>query len=227
LPEVLTVDLPKDPSQFVSILTQMNDFNVLKITEEDLTRGQMYLQQKKRTELEKNNTNLEDFLKQLDIKIKIKKADQVTIPRISQLVLKTNQFNLTTKRYQEEDIHKFSQDESVLVGCAQIEDKFGDNGITGVFILKKESPLEWEIDTFLLSCRVMGRGVEDGILGHLLQKAKAEGVKKIKARYIPTKKNKPCEGFLSCYGFKQEGDHHVFQLDDQIKIPHHLVVSEE
>lgn len=227
LPEVLTVDIPKDPSQFVSILTQMNDFNVLKITEEDLTRGQMYLQQKKRIELEKNATNLDDFLKQLDIKIKIKKADQFTIPRISQLTIKTNQFNLTTKRYQEEDIHKFSQNDSVLIGCAQIEDKFGDNGLTGVFIIKKESPLEWEIDTFLLSCRVMGRGVENGMLGYLLQKAKNEGVKKIKGIYIPTKKNKPCEGFLSCYGFKQEGDYHVFRLDDQIKIPPYLVVSEE
>jgi len=187
----------------------------------------MYLQQKKRIELEKNATNLDDFLKQLDIKIKIKKADQFTIPRISQLTIKTNQFNLTTKRYQEEDIHKFSQNDSVLIGCAQIEDKFGDNGITGVFILKKENPLEWEIDTFLLSCRVMGRGVENGMLGYLLQKAKNEGVKKIKGIYIPTKKNKPCEGFLSCYGFKQEGDYHVFRLDDQIKIPPYLVVSEE
>ena len=227
LPEVLTVDLPKDPSQFVSILAQMNDFNILSMTEEDLMRGQMYLQHKKRIELEKTATNLDDFLKDLDIKIKIKKADKFTIPRISQLTLKTNQFNLTTKRYQEEDIRNFSQNDSMIVGCAQVEDKFGDNGITGVFIIKKENSSEWEIDTFLLSCRVMGREVEAGILGYLLQKAKNENVKKVKGKYVPTKKNKPCESFLSNNGFKQDGQNYVFQLEDQIKIPQHLVVSEE
>ena len=124
-----------------------------------MQRGPNVSTTEKRTELEKTVTNLEDFLSQLDIRIKIKKADQFTIPRIAQLILKTNQFNLTTRRYKEEDIKKFSQDKNMLVGCAQVEDKFGDNGITGAFIVTKDNPSEWTIDTFLLSCRVMGRGV--------------------------------------------------------------------
>ena len=124
----------------------------------------MYLEQRKRTELKTQVGNLEDFLKQLNISVKIKNADDFTIPRISQLTLKTNQFNLTTRRYQEEDIRKFSQDKDKIVECVQIQDKFGDNGITGLYIINKDNKQQWTIDTFLLSCRVIGRGVEDGIL---------------------------------------------------------------
>ena len=224
LPEVLTIDLPKDFSKYAAILSSMNDFNVLKITDEDAKRGDMYVQQKKRQELEKTAPNMEDFLKQLDIKILIRMADQFTIPRISQLTLKTNQFNLTTRRYQEEDIRKFSQDKDMVIGCAQVEDKFGDNGITGVFIIRKDNQAEWTIDVFLLSCRVMGRGVEEGMLGYILQKAKTEGVTKVKGMYIPTAKNKPCENFLSSYGFKKERDYWVYYLDTQVKIPPHLTI---
>jgi FkbH-like protein len=223
IPEVLTVDLPNDPSLYAPTLMHLNEFNTLTITKEDEKRGHMYVQQRKRNELEKTVSNLDDFLSQLGIRIKIKKADQFTIPRITQLISKTNQFNLTTRRYQEEDIRKFSQDKDMLIGCAQIEDKFGDNGITGAFILRKDnSPAEWIIDTFLLSCRVMGRGVEDAIMGFILNEAKKEGVTKIKGQYIPTKKNKPCEEFLSKSGFKREGEYWIYSSDTPPKIPKYL-----
>ena len=227
MPEVLVVNLPQDPSLYAQALTSLNDFNALQITDEDLSRGKMYLEQKARKELGISVTNLDEFLKQLNIKITMKGADQFTIPRISQLTLKTNQFNLTTKRYQEEDIVKFSQDDTKLVGCVKVEDKFGDNGITSVFIVDKESDSEWNIDTFLLSCRVMGRGVEDAILGHILQKAKSEGVKKVKGMYIPTKKNMPCEHFLSNCGFSKEGEFWSYSLDKSVKMPDHLKVVTE
>lgn len=217
LPEVLTVDLPNDPAQFTTILKEINDFNVLNITEEDKKRGQMYLQQRKITELQKTSQNIDDFLKQLNINVIIKKADEFTIPRISQLTLKTNQFNLTTKRYQEEDIRKFSQDNKKLVGCARVTDKFGDNGITGAFIINKDNNIEWSIDTFLLSCRVMGRGVENGILDHIIKIAKNEGIQKIRGWYMPTTKNKPSENFLHDYGFNKDGDSWVLQINNSIK----------
>ena len=105
----------------------MKEFNVLKITDEDAKRGQMYVQQKNRQEFERSVTNLDEFLKKLKLKVKIKEADKFSIPRISQLTLKTNQFNLTTKRYQEEDIKNFVEDENIEAGYAQVEDKFGDN----------------------------------------------------------------------------------------------------
>lgn len=222
LPAVLTVDLPGDSALYAPTLASMSDFNVLKITEEDQKRGEMYLQQRKRNDLEKNTASLDDFLSQLDIKIKIKNADKFTIPRISQLTLKTNQFNLTTHRYQEEEITKFSQDKSMLVGSAQVEDKFGDNGITGTFIVMKNDSKEWTVDTFLLSCRVMGRKVEDAMMSHIINQGKKEGAKKIKAKYIPTQKNRPCETFLADYGFKQNGEYWEYDTSSTVKMPSHI-----
>jgi len=226
IPDVFVVDLPPDPANYTQTLLSMNIFDVQKITEEDVNRGKMYLQQRKRSELKNEIGNFQEFLKQLNIRVKIKKADDFTIPRISQLTLKTNQFNLTTHRYQEEDIRNFSKTPNKIVGCAQVEDKFGDNGITGVYIVNKDSSNEWTIDTFLLSCRIIGRGVEEGILNHIIEKARKEGVKKIKAQYIPTKKNKPTENFLPSYGFKKVGDFWVYMVDEPIRKAIHLVVVE-
>lgn len=227
IPQILTVDLPQDPSQYAQTVKKMNEFSVLNVTDEDAQRGKMYLEQRKRSDLEKSAPDLESFLKHLDLKVLIKNANEFTIPRISQLTLKTNQFNLTTKRYQESDIKKFSEDNKYLVGCAQVEDKFGDNGITGVFIVRKEDPKEWFIDTFLLSCRVMGREVEKGILGHIINKAKQNGIERIKAQFIPSKKNKPIESFLPNCGFQKDGDFWVYQLESQFTIPDCLVVRVE
>ena len=137
-PEVLTVNLFGDPSQFSTILKELNDFNVLQRTAEDKKRGEMYSQQRERKNLERNVSNLNDFLNELDIRVKIKKSNDFLIPRISQLTLKTNQFNLTTRRYQEEEIRNLSNDTNFSVGCAQVLDKFGDNGVTGVYIVKKK-----------------------------------------------------------------------------------------
>ena len=162
----------------------------------------MYVEQRKRNELAKSVPDLEGFLKELGLKITIIGANEFTIPRISQLTLKTNQFNLTTKRYQESDIKQLSNDDKYLIGCAKVEDKFGDNGITAVFIIRKEAR-DWFIDTFLLSCRVMGREVEKAILGYIINKAKENGVEKIIAQFIPSEKNKPIEQFLPNCGFQK------------------------
>lgn len=217
LPQVTTVDLPKDPVQYAIILRSMNEFNVLVITSEDSKRSQMYVEQRKRKEFESEVSNLDDFLKQLEIKIVMKNVNESTIPRISQLTLKTNQFNLSTKRYQEDEIRRFVKDDKFLVGCTQVEDKFGDNGITGAYIVKKDNQKEWTIDTFLLSCRVMGREVEKGMMGHIIEQAKKEGVVKLKSRYTPTEKNKPCENFLKDCGFQKEGDAWSYSLNQPFK----------
>ena len=217
LPQVTTVDLPKDPVQYATILRSMNEFNVLVITSEDSKRNQMYVEQRKRKEFESKVSNLDDFLKQLDIKIVMKNVNESTIPRISQLTLKTNQFNLSTKRYQEDEIRKLVRDNKFLVGCAQVEDKFGDNGITGAYIVKKDNQKVWTIDTFLLSCRVMGREVEKVIMNQIIEQAKKEGVVKLKSIYIPTEKNKPCENFLKDCGFQKEGNEWSYSLNQSFK----------
>jgi len=225
-PEVLTIELPKDPSQYSSILKELNDFNVLQRTDEDTKRGEMYAQQRERNELKQSISNLDDFLKQLNIQVKIKKSNEFLIPRISQLTLKTNQFNLTTKRYHEEEIRELTNNTNFEVGCAQVIDKFGDNGITGVYIVDKNEK-SWIIDTFLLSCRIMGRGIENAILSHILKDAKQNGVEEIRAEFIPTEKNKPSENFLSDFGFKKQENFWIYKLNNDIKSPNHLKVEIE
>ena len=162
----------------------------------------------------------------MKLKVTIQKADNFTIPRISQLILKTNQFNLTTKRYQLEDIERFSQDENMLVGCAQVEDKFGDNGVTAAFIIQSYGSKEWILDTFLLSCRVMGREVEKSILGYIIKKAKENGIEKIKAQFIPTQKNKPIENFLPNCGFQKDGNHWIITLNKTFETPDFIEIEE-
>jgi FkbH-like protein len=224
LHEVLVVDLPKDSSQYPQIITEMKEFDVLKITEEDTKRSDMYLSQKKRKEFENKIVDYNEFLKHMDIEVHVKKANSFSIPRISQLTLKTNQFNLTTRRYQEEEVSKFSTSDNKIVECVQVSDKFGDNGITGTYIVEKKNDEEWIIDTFLLSCRIIGRGVEDSMMNQIIEKAKLSGVKRIKGEFIPTTKNKPAENFYEKLGFKKEKDFWVFNTNDTIKKPGHIKV---
>ena len=227
LPDVFTVELSNDPSQYTTIIKNMKEFNSLKITDEDAKRGQMYAQQKNRQEFERSVTNLDEFLKNLKLKVIIKDADKFSIPRISQLTLKTNQFNLTTKRYQEEDIKNFVEDKNIEIGYAQVEDKFGENGITSVFILNKKNPKEWHLDTFLLSCRIMGRDIEKCIMSHIISKAKKDGVVIIKANYLPTKKNKPIEDFLPDCGFQKNEDGWIIDVNNKFKSPDFIEVVDE
>ena len=227
LPEISSIHMSAEQchNNSRSIRSLSSLFNVLKITDEDKTRNKMYLEQRKRSELKTQVGNLEEFLKQMGISVHIKNADDFTIPRISQLTLKTNQFNLTTRRYQEEDIRKFLQNSEKIVGCAQIQDKFGDNGITGAYIINKDNEQQWTIDTFLLSCRVIGRGIEDGILCHIIEKARKDGINQVRGEYIKTQKNKPAENFFENFGFKKEGDFWIFDTKNQFKRPEHLVIS--
>jgi FkbH-like protein len=200
----------------------MNFFDVLKITDEDKKRNIMYKQDQHRKDFSKTTLDLDSFLNGLDIKLTFLPANKSTVPRISQLTLKTNQFNLTTNRYQESDIEKFITDENFFLMCVNVEDKFGDNGITGTFIIKKNGKTEWILDTFLLSCRVMGRKIETAILFSLLAYAKKCGVKTIIGKYIPTKKNEPIKNFLSEHGFKQDGESWKFDLTTKIRPPKHI-----
>jgi len=219
LPQVLTINLPKDPSFYVPLIQSMNDFNVLKITNEDKKRGKMYFKQKQRSDLKNKTNNLEEYLGKLETKVTIKNVDETTIPRVSQLTMKTNQFNLTTKRYHEEEIRKMANDSKITVCCAQVEDKFGDNGITGSFILDSKDEKTLHVDTFLLSCRVIGREVEQAIMSFIIDKAKKEGFSKISAEFIPTKKNSPASNFLEECGFEKEDNYWIFNTSKEFKKP--------
>jgi len=207
LPEVLVVELPEDSSLYLKTLMEMNDFNTFHITEEDKKKGSMYAEQRKRKEFHKNALDISEYLKGLEMTATIERANSFTIPRISQLTQKTNQFNMTTRRYLEEDIQKFSKNGRFLVVSVKVEDKFGDNGITGAAIVEKNIALEnniaaWRIDTFLLSCRVIGRKIEEALLAYIIKLAKKEKAKELIGEFIPTKKNVPARDFYKSNGFK-------------------------
>ncbi len=215
LPEVFVVDLPEDPSLYLRTIMGINDFNMLQITEEDKKKGEMYAAQKSRQEIRKKMTDITEYLRKLETVVQIEKANQFTIPRIAQLTQKTNQFNVTTKRYLEEDIKQYANSNKFLVVSVKVDDKFGDNGITGVVIVIKEN-VTWRIDTFLLSCRVLGRKVEETMLAYVIEHAKKENVKTIIGEFIQTKKNQPAKEFYKNNGFdfiKQETKKEIWEFD--------------
>lgn len=201
LPEVKVIDLPEDPSLYLKTLTDLNDFNIFYFSDEDKKKGQMYADQRKRLELSSTTSDITEYLKALNMVVTIEKANFFTVPRLSQLTQKTNQFNMTTKRYLEEDIKEFSNSDNHLIFSIKVEDKFGDNGITGMAIVDKKDEI-WEIDTFLLSCRVIGRRVEETMLAYILEEARKEKVKKLIGKFIQTKKNIPAKGFYEKNNFK-------------------------
>ena len=227
LPDILTVELPKDSSEYVNTLHELPEFSMFEITDEDSKRSEMYAQQQTRKEFEISTPNLEDLLRNLSLELIIKKSNNFTNPRISQLILKTNQFNLTTKRYTAEEILNFTNDENIIVGCAQVKDKFGDHGITGVFIIKKLNSSEWFLDTFLLSCRIIGREIEKGILNYIINEAKKNGIKIIKSQYVRTEKNTPIQDFLPNCGFKQINNFWEYDLNNAFNMPDFIKIEIE
>ena len=120
---------------------------------------------------------------------------------------------------------KFSTDKNILVGSAQVIDKFGDNGITGVFIVKEDKPKEWTLDSFLLSCRVMGRQIENAIINYVIEEARKNNIEKIKAQFIPTEKNLPIQNFLPSCGFQKEDDFWVYHVEKPFKSPDFVTVE--
>ncbi len=200
LPQVMVVDLPKNPRLYRTTLERLQVFDVLSLTKEDMVRGEMYVGRRMRLELEHDTSSVEDFLRTLEIKVKIMPVDDFNAPRVVQLIGKTNQFNLTTRRHSETDIQQMRESGEYIVYSMAVTDKFGDEGVVGVAIVHKKNG-EWRIDTFLMSCRVIGRSVETALLARIVADARADGVRAIYGEYAPTKKNAPASDMYEKHGF--------------------------
>ena len=202
LPEVAAIHLPADRAvENRDILASCGLFDSLSLSEEDKKRGAMYKAEARRKKLLIQATDLFNYLKFLEMVLTVRFVDEFTIPRIAQLTQKTNQFNLTTRRYSEEEIKNFSKSDRADVFCVKLSDKFGDSGIIGVGILKYQSE-KAVIDEFLLSCRILGRGVEDAFLIQTLKIAEKNGCRTVIGEYIPTAKNGQVGDFYEKHGFK-------------------------
>jgi FkbH-like protein len=163
---------------------------------------------------------VEDYLKSLGMQVFLEPSNDFSIPRIAQLTQKTNQFNLTTKRYTQEDILNFHHSQDHVVLSIRVTDIYGDNGITGVCIVKlgSESAL---IDTFLMSCRIMGRNIEYAFLSKVVELLRASGFKTITALYRKTEKNKAAMDFYQKAGFtaiSENMNETVYRLDGPAKL---------
>lgn len=215
LPDVTVLELPTDVSGWATAVREAPVFQRLQLSSEDARRREMYVQQRERKQLEQTHSSPEDFLRSLEQQVEIAPLSGVNLARIAQLTQKTNQFNLTTRRYTEPEIESVAAQPGASVWSLSVRDRFGDNGLTGVAILTRDGDA-CEIDTLLLSCRVIGRTVETALLAYLEQQARESGCASLRGWFKPTKKNKPCASFYADHGFhetRRDGDDALWERD--------------
>ncbi len=229
LPEVAVVELPNDPMLFARTVRECPLFERLTLSAEDQQRGTMYQAQQEREQQQKTLSR-EDFLRSLQQEVEVAPVTKATLTRVAQLTNKTNQFNLTTHRWTEQQIADLCLGTSSLGGASgwncfslRVRDRFGDNGLVGVAILHRERDY-CEIDTLLLSCRVIGRTVETAFLSFLASHARESGASRLQGWFRPTTKNQPARDFYPSHGFvvaqkieqkidQQEGDATLWTLE--------------
>jgi len=202
LPEVAVVALPpKAYASYRSLLSRPGYFDTLSFTAEDRRKTAMYGENRARKELESASGSLEEYLAKLGIEVEIGPPSEVDVPRVAQLTQKTNQFNLTTRRYTEGDIRAFAAASDSDVFALKVRDRVADLGLVGVAVVTYDGTTA-AIDSFLLSCRAIGRGVEDALLATVARHAaQAKGAERIVGTYAPTSKNAMVRDFYARHGF--------------------------
>lgn len=200
LPEVTVIDLPPDPLQYASAVRECALLERLSLSEEDVHRSELYVQQRFRSNLERQSASVEDFLFALEQHVTIEPVREATVARAAQLAQKTNQFNLTTRRYNELELRELAARPDYEILTVRVRDRFGDNGLVGLCVLHICRRVA-EIEALLLSCRVIGRTVERALLAYVIERCRQHGVACLEGCYLPTRKNKPAEGFYRAHGF--------------------------
>jgi FkbH-like protein len=223
LPEVLTVRLPDQPDDLPHVLPGISRLNTLFLSEEDKRRSDLYTEETKRKRLYHYATNMDDFLESLDIQMRIKTPEEREYQRIYQLILKTNQFNLTTIRYSLESLNGMIKSPDWFTPVIYVSDRFGDYGLVGMMLVDRSDKKEWRIETFLLSCRVLGRKIENSFCSFLLQYAGRNQADKVIGCYRATEKNRAFESFYPDMGFAtghDTGPERIYVADlGRINIP--------
>jgi FkbH-like protein len=202
LPEVCVPEMPEDPSEYVPHLESLNLFEAVQFSDEDRKRTEFYRANVQRHEEQHNYADVNDYLVGLDMTAAFERFDEYHMPRIGQLVQRTNQFNLTTIRHSVGELNAYAKDPHVFPYYTTLEDKFGDNGLVSVVIGSRDGD-SLDIVTWLMSCRVMSRRLEEFVLDQLVEVARGAGVLVIRGRYSPTKKNRLVADHYEKLGFRQ------------------------
>ena len=213
LPEITVLQVPERLYEYPKMLRENSGlFYNLSLTAEDRKKTDMYKQQVKRTSIKMEYSDIKDYLVSLGLKMIIYQDDESIIPRMSQMTQKTNQFNLTTKRYTEGDIQKFINDSNSDVYAFSVSDKFGDSGVTGLCITNiDDNSKTANIDTLLMSCRIIGRNVEYAFIDYIIKIIKEKKINVIKAKYIKTQKNEQVKEFYDKCSFN------LTESDDSVR----------
>jgi FkbH-like protein len=202
IPQITVPELPEDPALYLDYLYSLNLFETISYSGEDTQRTQQYQKEAERAIFQEAFTNEDDFLKSLDMISDTKPFDNFSIPRVAQLSQRSNQFNLRTIRYTEDDLKRIVQSDNYFTLSFTLEDKFGDNGLICAIILEKKDSNTLFIDTWFMSCRVLKRGVESYVLNALVDLAKSKGYTTLLGEYIPTAKNEMVKEHYENLGFK-------------------------
>ena len=196
-------ELPEDPAEYLEYLYSMNLFETASASEVDIKRTRQYQQEAQRVELKRTFDNEQEFLVSLDMQARVESFNTFNTPRVAQLTQRSNQFNLRTIRYSEDDVKHLAQDPEVIDLAFSLSDRFGDHGLIAVVVMR---PLDSEtlfVDTWLMSCRVLKRGMERFTLNEMVEIARSQGYKYIVGEYIATPKNGMVAAHYASLGFTQ------------------------
>ena len=219
LPEVLVPEWPADKTQYRKALLALRCFDLPALSDEDRQRVRMYAQDRRRKDTLTDMQSLDEWLHSLGMQITVAPLDASNLARAAQLLNKTNQMNLATRRMTEKEFAAWAAADGHWVWTFRVADKFGDQGLTGIVSLAREDDRGCIAD-FLLSCRVMGRRVEEAMIAVAFDRARREGLREVVARFEPTAKNKPCLRWWEESAFaKDDGDAHVFRLPTETDYP--------
>jgi FkbH-like protein len=200
------IDLPQNPLEYAAAVRDCPVFERLTLSAEDQQRTAMYAEQRQRGSAEQSFQSKEDFFRYLEQEAELEPVTDLTLARVAQLTQKTNQFNLTTRRYTEQQIAEMAAKPDWHIFSIKVKDRFGDHGLVGVAIahdIDASQGKHCEVDTFLLSCRVIGRTVETALLAHIAKSAAERGCNRLQGWFLPTKKNAPARDFYQQHGFER------------------------
>jgi len=205
IPEVAVADVPADPADYARALQAGLWFEAASLTDEDRVRAEQYAVERKRRDVQQAAGSMEDYLRSLEMRADVREIDEADLLRVVQLLAKTNQFNLTTRRHSRAEVLRLLALPGAIGMTVRVEDRFGDHGLIGVMlgVPAEEDACILRIDTWLMSCRVIGRTVEEFSFGELLDRARKLGYREIHGAYIPTKKNALVSELYDRMGFQR------------------------
>ena len=228
-PDVFVPEFPNDFVDLVPELLRTGQFSVPVVTRDDLNRQIMYKEEKGRKDLRANLINIDAFYESLDLKLTAQILGPANEQRVLDLIAKTNQFNLTTRRHNRDKLVQIAGCSGNMVYGFNLTDRYGSYGTVGAVVALRDGDV-LKIDSWVLSCRAMGRTVEQGIIRYIAEKARADGIKRIVGEFIPTQKNMPVADLYVSLGFDRmdsDGETLLYELDLEAELPQNRFVAIE